>query len=251
MKRAWLLALAATGCLQVPKAAPQECSTTSDCDTAHGEVCDEGVCYGNPPMGEFAATVSAPSTRTDVVATEIPLISLGRDGWLGDIALETPVTISGRVEAYCAGANQTCPMTSIAAEVRFTRPSRFPGGPTLRLSVQSKAGFPRGMDSFTIKVPRTQPGDEPYTVTIDPEGGGEKPPADGYALPAELVPPKRLMLAATEDSEHQTYTLGSANPVTITGSLKDALGSALVGYRVVALGKIDAQSAPTEVSTVD
>ncbi|NVB78135.1 MAG: hypothetical protein HOV81_07060 [Kofleriaceae bacterium] len=59
------------------------------------------------------------------------------------------------------------------------------------------------------------------------------------------------MLAATEDSEHQTYTLGSAYPVTISGTLKDSLGTALVGYRVVALGKIDAQSAQTEVSTVD
>lgn len=249
---ACLAGLAALGgCLEVPAGPAKECSVDSDCNTGAGEVCDEGVCYGDPPAGQFAATIAAPATREDLVSAELAVLSLPADGWLGDLALERPVVISGRVEAYCATANQTCSTASIAAEIRLTRPSRFPGGPSLRFTAQSAAGVPRGTDSFTIKVPQTQAGDEPYTVTIDPEGGGEQPPTDGNIHPAEVVPPKRLMLTATGNNEHQTYTLGGPNPVTITGSLKDALGTSLVGYRVVALGHFDSASAKTEVSTVD
>src|SRR5262249_34698510 len=72
MRIAALVLLA--GCLEVPKAPGQECATNSDCNTAAGEVCDEGVCWGNPPTGMFAATVSPPAVREELVATEIPLL---------------------------------------------------------------------------------------------------------------------------------------------------------------------------------
>jgi hypothetical protein len=198
----------------------------------------------------YAGTLSAPIEREDLISTEIPLLSFPANGRLADLELEAPVTFSGRVEAYCP-ASATCPTTSIAAEIRLTRPSRFPGGPTLRLSAQSKAGVPRGTDSFTILLPRTHEGDEPYTVTIDGDGGGEKPAANGGTDPAELVPPKRILLAATDNLEHQTYTMGGANSITISGVLKDALGGYLTSYRVVALGRWDTKSGTTEVSTVD
>ncbi|HUS27176.1 MAG TPA: hypothetical protein VMZ53_01670 [Kofleriaceae bacterium] len=249
MRLALLLPLVA-GCLEVPKGAGQECNYDSDCNTASGEVCDEGLCYGNPPTGNYAGTLSAPIEREDLISTEIPLLSFPVNGHLPDLELEAPVTFSGRVEAYCP-ASATCPTTSIAAEVRLTRPSRFPGGPALRLSAQSKAGVPRGTDSFSILLPRTHEGDEPYTVTIDGDGGGEKPAANGGTDPAELVPPKRLVLYATDNLEHQTYSLGGANPVVITGVLKDALGGYLTSYRVVALGRWDTDAGTTEVSTVD
>src|SRR5690606_20998914 len=149
-----------------------------------------------------------PATREDLIATELAPLELPADGWLGEIQLEAPVTISGRVEAYCASANQSCSTLSIGAEVRVTRPARFPGGPALRFSAQSVADTPRGTDSFTLRVPRTRPGDPPYIVTIDPDGGGQEPAADGGTDPAELVPPRRFTLYATENVEHQTYTLG-------------------------------------------
>lgn len=241
--------LLVAGCLEVPSAPGQECSTSSDCDS--GEVCDEGLCYGAPPEGMFAATLSAPSARQDLVSTEIADLVLPDDGWLGEIQLDAPVTISGRVEAYCPSTLNNCNNMSIAAEVRLSRPSRFPGGPALRFSAESKAGVPRGTDSFTIRVPRTMPGDVPWTVTIDPAGGGDVPPPHGGDEPAQLVPPRRLKLEATENLEHQTYTLGDPEPRIITGTLKDALSQPLVGYRIVALGRWDAESPVTEVSTVD
>lgn len=243
------IVLFAAGCLEVPEPPGTECRVNADCDS--GEVCTSGVCYGNPPEGVFAATVSAPSMRTDVIATELSSIELPEDGAFGEILLETPVTISGRVESYCAGGNTTCSQLSIGAQIRLTRPSRIPGAPVLRFSVQSKPDLPRGTDSFVIRVPRTLPNDEPWTVTIDPDGGGDAPAADGGTDPAELVPPRRISIYATDDLEHQTYTLGAPSPVVITGSLRDAFQNTLQKYRVVALGRWEGESVTTEVSTVD
>jgi hypothetical protein len=107
------------------------------------------------------------------------------------------------------------------------------------------------MDSFSILIPRTHDGEPPWTVTIDPNGGGDQPATNGSTEPAELVPPKRIELRATNNLEHQTYTLGGTSNPIISGTLKDSLGSYLTDYRIVALGRWDqSSSAMTEVSTV-
>ena len=248
MIRFALIALLA-GCLEVPSGPPTECSVDSDCNTSAGEECFEGTCYGDPPLGMYAASLSAPSTREDLIATELPLLGLPSDGDFGKLQLEAPVTFSGRVEAFCGTAQMNCSTNSIGGQVRITRPSRIPGGPALRLVATSKSGVPRGTDSFTIHLPPMHPGDPAYTVTIDPEGGGDVPPSHGGKDPAQLVPPKRITLDANTPLEHQTYTLG-ANPATISGVLKDGLGATLTKYRVVALGRWDANQAPIEVSSV-
>jgi hypothetical protein len=185
-----------------------------------------------------------------VVTTELASVSLPSDGWLGEIQLEAPVTISGRVEALCAAGNPTCSTLSVGAQIRFTRPSRIPGVPAIRFSVQSKPDLARGSDSFSVRIPRTLPGDEPWTVLTDPDGGGDTPATDGGTDPAELVPPRRLSLYATQNIEHQTYTLGDPDPVVITGTLRDAFSNSLTKYRVVALGRWGGDTAATEVSTV-
>jgi hypothetical protein len=250
MRRQLALVLVLAGCIEVPEPPGKECHVSRDCDP--GETCSGGLCYGNPPAGTFAATVSAPAAQSGVIGTEIANLMLPADGYLGEIQLEAPITFSGRVEAYCASGNQTCSTLSIGAQIRLTRPSRIPGAPALRFSVESKPDLPRGSDSFTIRIPRTLPSDEPWTVTFDPDGGGEAPAADGSTDPAELVPPKRLSLFAADDIEHQTYTLGDMpNPVTITGNLRDAFQSPLTKYRVVALARWAGEPNATEVSTVD
>jgi hypothetical protein len=236
------------GCLEVPSGQGMECMVDADCNTAHGEVCYEGLCYGDPPLGMYAATLSAPISREDLITTEIPLLELPANGDLGLLELEAPVTFSGRVEAACNG-QMTCSTASIGAQIRIMRPSRLPGGPALRLIALSKAGVPRGTDSFSIRIPRTHPGDPPYVVTIDPEGGGDLPPTHGGKDPAQLVPPERFELVADTSIEHQTFTLGT-DAVPISGALKDGLGNVLTKYRVVALGRWDRMSAPTEVSSV-
>jgi hypothetical protein len=247
--RALALIFVLAGCLEVPSGKGNECSVNSDCNTAGGEVCWEGSCYGDPPLGTYAAALSAPVTREDLIATELPALMLTSDGNLGELALEAPITFSGRVEAYCGAAQTNCSTTSIGAQVRITRPSRIPGGPALRLIALSKSGVPRGTDSFSISLPAMHAGDPPYTVTIDPEGGGEMPPTHGGKDPAQVVPPKHFQLTSASALEHQTYTLG-ANTVTIAGVLKDGLGAMLTKYRVVALGRWELTSAPTEVSSV-
>lgn len=249
MTRAAVLLLALTGCLEVPSGKGKECSLDTDCNVAAGETCFEGLCYGDPPLGMYAATLSAPITREDLISTEIPALAIPADGNIGALVLESPVTFSGRVEAACTMPQTMCSTMSIAAQIRITRPSRFPGGPALRLVTTSKGGVARGTDSFSIRLPRTGPNDPPYTVTIDPEGGGAMPPTHGGKDPAQLVPPKRISLVADDNIEHQTYTLGT-NTVQITGTLRDGLNSPLTHYRVVALGRWDATSAPVKVSTV-
>ncbi|HEY5952209.1 MAG TPA: hypothetical protein VIV40_42215 [Kofleriaceae bacterium] len=247
--RALLLLPLLVGCLEVPSGQGQECKVDSDCNTATGEACYQGLCYGDPPLGTYAATLSAPAAREDLIATEIPLLALPQNGDLGALQLEAPVTFSGRVEVACTMSQTTCSTLSIGAQIRITRPSRFPGGPALRLVAISKADIPRGTDSFSIHLPRMHPGDPPYTVTIDPEGGGDLPPTHGGKDPAQVVPPKRIELAADSLLEHQTYTLG-VNAVQITGVIKDGLGSYLTQYRVAALGRWDMTSALSEVSSV-
>jgi hypothetical protein len=242
-------ALLLAGCLEVPSGQGKECADTSDCNTAAGESCFEGLCYGNPPLGMYAATLSAPVVRSDLITTEIPVLSLPSDGNLGPLTLESPVTFSGRVEAACSANQTTCSTMSIAAQIRITRPSRFPGGPTLRLSTLSKPSVARGTDSFTIRLPRTHAGEPPYIVTIDPDGGGEAPPTHGGKDPAQLVPPTQFAIAIEGNVEHQTYTLG-VNGAVLTGTLKDGLGSPLTKHRVAAIGKFATSSTPTEVSSV-
>jgi hypothetical protein len=243
------LVLSLAGCLQVPSGKGKECSVDSECNTAAGEACFEGLCYGDPPLGIYAATLSSPVTRTDLITTEIPVLELPADGNLGPLTLAAPVTFSGRVEAACTANQTACSTMSIAAQVRITRPSRFPGGPALRLSTLSKAGVARGTDSFTIRLPRTHPGEPPYVVTIDPEGGGDLPPNHGGKDPAQLVPPRQFSITIDGNIAHQTHTLGT-NASLLTGTLKDGLGSPLTKYRVVALGRFATSSTLTEVSSV-
>jgi len=249
MKALVLLPLLAA-CLEVPSPKSNECSVDSDCNTAAGEQCFEGSCYGDPPLGTYAAVLSAPVTEENLITTELPMLTLPRDGNLHELVLEAPIIFSGRIEANCAVVQMNCSTMSIGAQLRITRPSRIPGGPALRLVALAKSGVPRGTDSFSIHLPPMHPGDLPYTVTIDPDGGGELPPSHGGKDPAQLVPPKRIQLTSETVTEHQTYTLGSANIATISGVLKDGLGATLTKYRVVALGHWDPTQAPSEVSTV-
>jgi hypothetical protein len=44
MRRHALILVALTACLDVPEPPQVECASTDECDTAHGEVCDEGLC---------------------------------------------------------------------------------------------------------------------------------------------------------------------------------------------------------------
>jgi hypothetical protein len=232
-------------CISSPAKPGAMCQSTDDC--ASGEVCQEGTCWGNPPMGTFAAEVIPPGDRSDLVTSEIPLLAIPQNGWLGAVTLPTPVTFSGRVEAYCAPGNTTCMTTSLGATITVTRQSGFAGGPDFRDVITAKDAVARGTNSFSAPLPMTGATDSPFIVSIVPDGRADQPPTSGIS-PAMIAPPMHTTLTATQ-SASTIFVLGSAQTQTITGMLTDGT-HALSKYRVVAIGQWDATSPLTEVSTV-
>jgi hypothetical protein len=240
---AWAASLA--GCLSVPDGPAPMCQSTSDCDQAHGEVCDEGVCWGNPPPGPFAAVISPPSTRRDLVPRELPQVDIPPDGWMGDLALDAPVLLKGRIVAFCPPPMSGCDSKTLGATVTVSRRSQFHGGPGFKAVVNVESGA----DSFAIPVPRTRVGDDPYTVTIVPAGGLQ---AGTDPSPAEQVPPLRMQVSITATAAtNGVIELGGLDLPVVSGTLSNGLGLGLTGYRVAALGRWDSAAAPTEVSSVD
>jgi hypothetical protein len=223
------------------------CTTNADC--AAGEACQGGVCWGDPPSGTFAATLGPPSGRNDLVSAENPSLAIPVDGWLGDLVLPAPVTLSGRVEAYCP-ASSTCDGTSLGATITITRPSLFPGGPGFRGVFSSQDGIARGTDSWSASLPQSQLDDPDYVITVLPDGRGDQPPPNGTS-PAMIAPPLRMTTTAA-NSGPLAFTLGSATSKTVSGMLTDGqlTSHPLSKYRVVALGRWDAAAPLTEVSTV-
>jgi hypothetical protein len=218
------------------------CHSTNDCDRAHGEVCEEGVCWGDPPPGPFAAVVSPPSSRQDLVAREIPQLAIPDFGWLGDLSLEAPVLFTGKLVAFCPPPLVACDPTPLAGTVTVVRPSQFRGGPGFQTVVSVAAG-----DSFAIPVRRTQANDDPYTVTIVPDATRQM---TGRSA-AEIVPPRRMQVSVADNLALQTIDLGGADLPTISGTLRDGSGAGLASYRVSALGHWDPTEPAVEVSTVD
>jgi len=226
------------GCLSVPDPAPVECQVTTDCDTANGEVCEEGVCWGNPPPGPFAVLITPPSERkTDLVARELIVDSLPIDGYFGDFELADPVTFSGQI--VCPNE---CTTTELRATIVVTRPSSFVGGPAFRQVFDTE---PR-TGSFQLVLPPVGDGEPDYTITIIPER------QQGETALARLVPPLRTTLSIKQSQNGKTLDLGGdAALLEISGSIVDAQDNPATDYRVVALGRWDAGSALSEVSTVD
>lgn len=243
MKALALILLA--GCLSVPEGGEIECQTNADCDNAHGEVCQENVCWGNPPPGPFAAVVTPPSELNNrLVTREIPNLLIPDDGWLGDIALDEPVTYSGQVVPTCA-APVDCSTTALGAKITVTRPSQFQGGPGISISTETD---PR-TGKFELVVPRTRANEAPYEVTVVPSGRGGSYP--GETTPGQLVPPMRTTLAITDNVANQMLPIGGASLLKIDGSIVDAVTpNGPAKYRVVALGQWDLESPKVEVSTV-
>ena len=239
------------GCLSVPDGPAPMCQTTDDCNHAAGEVCQEGVCWGDPPPGPFAAALGVPADRTDVVATELPFVEIPADGWLGDVVLETPVKLSGRLDAFCPAPQTTCTRGTIGATIKVTRESLFRGGPGFNKAFNAKADVLAGKtESFSLALPRSKLDQPLYKIVIVPDGREDTPPITGTSSPAQLVPPLYLETSATDTVANLDLTMGGVLP-TITGTLTNAASQTLTNYRVVAMGHWVASDPVTEVSTVD
>jgi hypothetical protein len=231
----WVLGVLG-GCLDIPDDPVPMCDVDNDCDRSHGEVCEEGVCWGNPPPGPFAAVISPPSARHDLVPREQPQVTIPDFGWMGDLALEAPVTLTGHIITSCPAP---CDPLKPGATVTVSRPSQFHGGPGFNTVINVKPG-----ETFSIPVPRTHDGEDPYDVMIVPDGGSE--PGSGAAA---LVPPQHVQLRIV-DNMAKTFVLGGLGLPTISGSLTDSFNQGIADYRIAALGQWDSTSPPTEVSTI-
>lgn len=234
------------GCLSVPDGPAPMCKATADCDGASGEVCQQGVCWGNPPRGMFAAVISPPSTRHDEVPRELPPFTLSPDGWLGELQLDAPVLLSGRVVAFCAQFNAVCDTTPIGATVTVSRSSQFHGGPGFKAIVNVESGA----DSFSIPVPVTGASDAPYIVTVAPDGARPLGASKSGPSAAEQVPPLRMQVSLAASTAVKTIELGGQGLPTISGNLSNVLGQGQGGYRISAIGRWDPSEPATEVSTV-
>jgi len=235
---ALLLALGGlSACLSVPHELAPECSVTADCDQANGEICDDGTCWGNPPTGVFAAVLSPPSERKNLATRELPELMIHPDGWIDEIRLDKPLLYSAQL--VCE-APLVCDDSALGATITVTRPSTFPGGPGFKAVVTTD-----GADPFQLAVPST-PGE--YTITVMPSGRDEP---GGETTPAQLMPPLRTTLAISSNQSNQRLVVGRVGLPTVTGTITNDEGDPQSNYRVVALGRWDATSAPIEVSTVD
>ena len=241
LARVLLAGALAGGCLSVPDEKPVECKVTSDCDTANGEVCEEGVCWGNPPPGPFAALIAPPTSRKDeLVPHEQILQAIPADGYFGDLILEQAVVYSGQV--VCPNE---CGTELLSASIEVTRPSTFPGGPGFRqvFSTDPRTG------TFQLVLPPVHPGESDYAITITPDNRTADP-ATGQM--ANLVPPLRTSLSLVANQSGKTYDLGGTTlPITISGTIVDFQANPAADYRIVALGRWDSTSPLSEVSTVD
>ena len=254
MRRVSTLALvvaasAASGCINIPDTPAPQCYSNSDCDQSTGEVCADGVCYGDPPTGTFGVSISPPS-GTDLVSVERASEDLPAVGFLTDLTLETPVTLSGTVTAASCAATSViapCPTGPLDASIAVSRPPRFPGGDGFAQTTHETGDATDA--TFTLPVPRTRPAvDVPYTITVSPADRDASAPGSGTA-PAELVPPLRTTVSASGDMT-LALALGSDDLPVITGDLTDSDGSPLADYRVSALGRWTGDDSDSLVSSV-
>ncbi len=255
MKHALYLAFAfGAGCLPSVSgsSAPPECHVDTDCPVA-GQVCDEELCWGDPPPGTYAAQLGPPaSNRPDLVVTEVPDLAIPFDGGFGDLIIQAPVHIGGRVHLGCQAATVArfagCDASAaVAATVSVSRPSRIPGGQPYTDLSSSDPTAAVG-DSFSLGVPRLALDDTPYTVTITPSD--TMPLATDGPTPAELAPPLTIEIDATDDKVGLDVVLGQGSLRTVTGRIVDATGYGVAQVRVSALGRFDAARPLERVSTV-
>jgi hypothetical protein len=231
-----LLVTGAVGCLAVPGDDTQPmCEASSECDQANGEICADGVCWGDPPDVLYAARIGPPNNRGGLVATEITKIQIEDNGWFTtSLRLEEPVTITGTVLLACG--ESPCP--AIASTITVTRPARIPGGPPFFTTAHTT----EGSGQFSIEVPRANP-DESYSVVISPDR------ANDDAVNLDAVAPKRLILTPTDYVDNLVVELGD-DARAITGVIRDEQGVPLPGVKVVLRGRWEPNSGLTDVSSI-
>ena len=163
-----LLVIAFAGCLPATDSREDivECEATDDCNAGAGEICDLGVCWGDPPAGRYAAVVTPPAElRKRLVKTAIPELTMDADGTLGNgidhaLIFAEGVTVRGRVSIPCPTGLVCTGRYALAGTVRFAQAAAFPGGPRL---VESDDVGADGLFEVVVQRPRAG---TPITFTM-------------------------------------------------------------------------------------
>lgn len=246
-----LLTAALTGCLD-PAATdlpPPMCEIDTDCDHAQGEICDQGICWGDPPDSiTFAAILVPPADRADLAPVELASLDIARDGTISGLGFTPTVTISGRVILACIddqteGCGDDHP---VRAQIVAERPGSFPGAPRYRRRVMSRSDTREGEPSFSLELPAD--GAE-YRVTILPDDDLSLESGQGAAAQA---PPLSVTITADRDRE-VTWVLGDPDRLkTITGCVQNSLGigTPFAGMHVSAHGRWTADAKLERASAV-
>jgi len=233
-------ALALPGCISKdpgPTAMAAMCESSTDCDQAAGEVCDEGVCWGDPPdSARFAALLVPPASRSDLSAAVLPLLSISSDGTVAGLDFPEAAEIHGRVLLACPGEGMPYVCgddESVAAQIRIERAPSFTGGPASTRLIDAAPAIGPGNDAFSFLLPIDP--DAEYRITIIPDDavGGEA------IAPGEIAPPRQITVTA-ESTQRFDWVLGDpAELKTIRGCVENVVGDGTpyAGMSVVAFGR--------------
>lgn len=248
------------GCIEAPPSPDEqiECRTSADCNTGAGEICDEGVCWGNPPATMYAAVMGPSSEYNSIAATtEVPLVSFQADGWFGDgstgaLTLVDAMRVSGQVKAICPQQLETCSgYLVVPGTIKWIRPSDIPGLPDLSVA-STMAGIMGNTSSggFEVFLPRPTESTT-YLVVFTPS---QSPLGAGLPSPANLLPPFRATVTVTPADAGglvRDFLLPSGVR-TISGRISQAGTTALGGWRVHAeAGDGTVQGAMVLASSID
>jgi hypothetical protein len=248
------------GCIDasVPPGDRIECTTSAECNTGAGEVCDQGVCWGDPPTTMYAAVLGPASEYTSVAAqTEIGSIAFDADGWFhdgasGGLPLVDAMRVSGQVKAPCPAALDNCDgYLVVPGTIKWIRPSDIPGLPDLSESSTMAGIMGNGSSGgFEVFLPRPTAAttyDVVFTPSLAPLGAG---------LPsaANFLPPFRAQVTVSPADAGglvRDFMLPT-NVRTISGRISQAGTSALGGWRVHAeAGDGTVQGAMILASNID
>jgi len=214
------------------------CESTDDCNAAAGEVCDIGMCWGNPPAERFAAVLVPPAGRTDLPVAAAPLLSITTDGWVSGLDFPEAVAVRGRVILACPPGKGAPPYPcgdamSVGAQIVIEGEPRYPGGRPYSRVVSAMPGVGPGQDGFSFLLPRDPNAD--YRITIQPDDsvGG-----DAFA-PGRIAPPRQIAIAADRDRRADWIIGTPGEGKAIRGCVQDILGMGALyaGMKVTAYGR--------------
>ncbi len=229
--------------------APYEMCTVSD-DCSGSAICDQGVCWGDPPdTSLFAAVIIPPADRPDLAPTELTNIRITDDGTIAGLDFHDTVQFHGRIVIGCGEVpTEDCgPSALVPAQVVVERQATFPGGPVYRRTVLTNVEVALEEDSFSISLPKDG---KSYRVTVVPDETAIGAIANGSTL--MQAPPHSLDVTASADT-FINLEIGKPDQLkTIAGCITSALGngSAFEGMHVNALGRWDQDSEATRASSI-